>query len=104
MKDARLGIPTPALLAKAVEKIDEVQMDDRDTKGDVYEYMLGKIASAGQNGQFRTPRHIIALMGQRADRTEADRHDLRSRRRNLRLPRGCRRVSAAQASRGAARP
>ena len=37
-------------------------MDDRDTKGDVYEYMLGKIATAGQNGQFRTPRHIIALM------------------------------------------
>jgi type I restriction enzyme M protein len=62
MKDARLGIPTPALLAKAVEKLDEVRMDDRDTKGDVYEYMLGKIASAGQNGQFRTPRHIIALM------------------------------------------
>ena len=37
-------------------------MADRDTKGDVYEYMLGKIASAGQNGQFRTPRHIIGLM------------------------------------------
>jgi type I restriction enzyme M protein len=35
---------------------------DRDTKGDLYEYMLGKIASAGQNGQFRTPRHIIQLM------------------------------------------
>src|SRR5690606_27668152 len=35
---------------------------DRDTKGDLYEYMLGKIASAGQNGQFRTPRHIIKLM------------------------------------------
>src|SRR5271166_5601515 len=62
MKDARLGIPTPALLAKAVEKLDAVKMDDRDTKGDVYEYMLSKIASAGQNGQFRTPRHIIALM------------------------------------------
>jgi type I restriction enzyme M protein len=62
MKDARLGIPTPALLAKAVEKLDAVPMDDRDTKGDVYEYMLGKIATAGQNGQFRTPRHIIALM------------------------------------------
>src|SRR6202790_4646440 len=62
MKDARLGIPTPALLAKAVEKLDAVRMEDRDTKGDVYEYMLGKIASAGQNGQFRTPRHIIALM------------------------------------------
>ena len=38
MKDARLGIPTPALLAKAVEKLDAVRMDDRDTKGDVYEY------------------------------------------------------------------
>jgi type I restriction enzyme M protein len=37
-------------------------MSDRDTKGDVYEYLLSKIASAGQNGQFRTPRHIIKLM------------------------------------------
>jgi type I restriction enzyme M protein len=62
MKDARLGIPTPALLAKAVEKLDAIKMDGRDVKGDVYEYMLGKIASAGQNGQFRTPRHIIKLM------------------------------------------
>jgi type I restriction enzyme M protein len=62
MKDARLAIPTPALLSRAVEKIDAVPMEDRDTKGDVYEYMLSKIASAGQNGQFRTPRHIIALM------------------------------------------
>jgi type I restriction enzyme M protein len=62
MRDARLGIPTPALLAKVVDKLDHVPMDDRDTKGDVYEYMLGKIASAGQNGQFRTPRHIIQLM------------------------------------------
>ena len=35
---------------------------DRDTNGDLYEYMLGKIATAGQNGQFRTPRHIIQLM------------------------------------------
>ncbi len=62
MKEARLAIPTPALLSKVVEKLDAVQMEDRDTKGDVYEYMLGKIASAGRNGQFRTPRHIIALM------------------------------------------
>ncbi|HLZ74835.1 class I SAM-dependent DNA methyltransferase [Phenylobacterium sp.] len=62
MRDARFQIPTPALLAKAVDKLDRVPMGDRDTKGDVYEYMLGKIASAGQNGQFRTPRHIIALM------------------------------------------
>jgi type I restriction enzyme M protein len=62
MKDARFTIPTPALLAKVVDLLDHVPMDDRDTKGDVYEYMLGKIASAGQNGQFRTPRHIIQLM------------------------------------------
>lgn len=62
MKDARFTIPTPALLAKVVDMIDQVPMDDRDTKGDLYEYMLGKIASAGQNGQFRTPRHIIRLM------------------------------------------
>jgi len=62
MKDARFTIPTPALLAKVVDMLDAVPMDDRDTKGDVYEYMLGKIASAGQNGQFRTPRHVIRLM------------------------------------------
>ena len=62
MKDARFTIPTPALLAKVVDMLDHVPMEDRDTKGDLYEYMLGKIASAGQNGQFRTPRHIIKLM------------------------------------------
>ncbi len=62
MKGARFTIPTPALLAKVVDMLDDIPMDDRDTKGDLYEYMLGKIASAGQNGQFRTPRHIIQLM------------------------------------------
>ena len=62
MKDARFTIPTPALLSKVVDLLDHVPMEDRDTKGDLYEYMLGKIASAGQNGQFRTPRHIIRLM------------------------------------------
>ncbi len=62
MKDARFTIPTPALLAKVVDMIDHVPMQDRDTKGDLYEYMLAKIATAGQNGQFRTPRHIIRLM------------------------------------------
>ena len=62
MKDARFTIPTPALLSKVVDLLDAVPMEDRDTKGDLYEYMLGKIASAGQNGQFRTPRHIIRLM------------------------------------------
>ena len=62
MKDARFTIPTAALLAKVVDLLDAVPMHDRDTKGDIYEYMLGKIATAGQNGQFRTPRHIIRLM------------------------------------------
>ncbi|MHB8838579.1 MAG: class I SAM-dependent DNA methyltransferase [Gemmatimonadaceae bacterium] len=62
MKDARFTIPTPALLAKVVDLLDAVPMEERDTKGDLYEYMLGKIATAGQNGQFRTPRHIIRLM------------------------------------------
>ena len=64
MKDARFTIPTPARIVydKVVQLLDAVPMEDRDTKGDVYEYMLGKIASAGQNGQFRTPRHVIRLM------------------------------------------
>jgi type I restriction enzyme M protein len=62
MKDARFTIPTPALLVKVVDLLDKVPMEDRDTKGDIYEYMLSKIATAGQNGQFRTPRHIIKLM------------------------------------------
>lgn len=62
MKDARFTIPTPALLTKVVDLLDDIPMEDRDTKGDLYEYMLSKIASAGQNGQFRTPRHIIRLM------------------------------------------
>jgi type I restriction enzyme M protein len=62
MKDARFTIPNAGLLEKVVDIIDGIPMDERDTKGDLYEYMLGKIASAGTNGQFRTPRHIIDLM------------------------------------------
>jgi len=62
MRDARFTIPTPGLLARVVDLLDKLPMEDRDTKGDLYEYMLGKIATAGQNGQFRTPRHIIRLM------------------------------------------
>ncbi len=62
MKDAIFMFPTPRLLANVVDQLDAIDMADTDTKGDLYEYMLGKIASAGQNGQFRTPRHIIKLM------------------------------------------
>ena len=62
MKGATFMIPTPRLLSQVVEMISNIDMNDRDTKGDVYEYLLSKIASAGQNGQFRTPRHIIRMM------------------------------------------
>ena len=62
MKDALFMMPTPRVLANVVDQLDGIDMVDSDTKGDLYEYMLGKIASAGQNGQFRTPRHIIRLM------------------------------------------
>ncbi|MFN8429001.1 MAG: class I SAM-dependent DNA methyltransferase [Spirosomataceae bacterium] len=62
MQNATFIIGTPRLLDQVVQLIDKINMDDRDTKGDLYEYMLSKIASAGTNGQFRTPRHIIKLM------------------------------------------
>ncbi|MEV1109763.1 class I SAM-dependent DNA methyltransferase [Micromonospora sp. NPDC049751] len=62
MKDARFTIPNPALLARVVDMLDHIPMEDRDTKGDLYEYMLSKIATAGHNGQFRTSRHIIQLI------------------------------------------
>ncbi len=55
MRDARFTIPTPALLSKVVDMLDGINMTDRDTNGDLYEYLLSKIASAGVNGQFRTP-------------------------------------------------
>lgn len=72
MRDARFTIPTPGLLTKVVELLDEVPMEDRDTKGDIYEYMLGKLATAGTNGQFRTPRHIIELMVAMTEPTPRD--------------------------------
>lgn len=62
MKDARFTIPNANLLSKVVDMIAVIPLDQRDTSGDLYEYMLSKIASAGTNGQFRTPRHIIQLM------------------------------------------
>lgn len=62
MKDAVFLIANPALLSSVVEQIDQIPMEDRDTKGDLYEYMLSKLTTAGTNGQFRTPRHIIKMM------------------------------------------
>ena len=62
MKDAQLMIQKPSLLVKAVNMIEQLPLTEGDTKGDLYEYLLSKLTTAGINGQFRTPRHIIRLM------------------------------------------
>lgn len=65
MQDAMFLIPTPQLLQKIITGLDELyehDIQDLDMQGDLYEYMLGKLATAGQNGQFRTPKHIRDLM------------------------------------------
>ena len=66
MGDAIFKIPTPLMLSKVVDGMDELYsmfpIDDTDTKGDVYEYMLSKLSVSGVNGQFRTPRHIIKMI------------------------------------------
>ena len=65
MSDAMFLIPTPQVLQKIVtglEDLYENDISDLDMQGDLYEYMLGKLSTAGQNGQFRTPRHIIRMM------------------------------------------
>ena len=62
MADAIFKIPTPQLLEKIVTALDEIDWKNKDIRGDVYEYLLSKIATAGTNGQFRTPRHIIRMM------------------------------------------
>ncbi len=62
MKDATLMINKPSLLLSAINMIDALPLTQGDTKGDLYEYLLSKLTTAGINGQFRTPRHIIDLM------------------------------------------
>ena len=62
MKDATLMINKPSLLVSAVNMVHELPLTRGDTKGDLYEYLLSKLTTAGINGQFRTPRHIIRLM------------------------------------------
>lgn len=72
MGDAMFKIPTPLMLSKIVDAIDNINMNDKDTKGDLYEYLLSKIAQAGTNGQFRTPRHIIKMMAELMKPTPED--------------------------------
>lgn len=62
MRYANFDINSPKLLDRVVGMIDKLKIDDIDSKGDVYEYLLSKLATAGINGQFRTPKHIIRLM------------------------------------------
>lgn len=65
MSDAMFLIPTPQVLQKIITGLDDLyehDISDLDMQGDLYEYMLGKLSTAGQNGQFRTPRHIIKMM------------------------------------------
>lgn len=62
MRDARFTIPSANLLSRVVDMLAEIPMDNRDTNGDIYEYLLSKLSTAGRNGQFRTPRHIIQTM------------------------------------------
>lgn len=67
MGDAIFKVPTPLMLSKVVDRLDDIFDDisksgNTDVRGDVYEYLLNKIAQSGVNGQFRTPRHIIRMM------------------------------------------
>jgi Type I restriction-modification system methyltransferase subunit len=62
MQNAVFLIQNPRTLVRVVDGINELDMNNRDTMGDVYEYILGKMAASGTNGQFRTPRHIIRMM------------------------------------------
>ncbi|MFT8341673.1 MAG: class I SAM-dependent DNA methyltransferase [Clostridium beijerinckii] len=72
MGDAMFKIPTPLMLSKIVDAIDNLDMSDKDAKGDLYEYLLSKVATAGTNGQFRTPRHIIKMMAELMKPTPED--------------------------------
>ena len=65
MESAMFLIPTPQLLQKIITGLDDLytnDISDLDMQGDLYEYMLGKLSTAGQNGQFRTPKHIRQMM------------------------------------------
>lgn len=72
MDDAIFMIPTAQMLEKIVTNIDLLPLTDGDTKGDLYEYLLSKVATAGTNGQFRTPRHIIQMMVELMQPTPTD--------------------------------
>ena len=97
MSDAMFLIPTPQVLQKIITGLDDLyehDIADLDMQGDLYEYMLGKLATAGQNGQFRTPKHDGGVVA-----THPERHHLRPGLRHGRLS-GLRRGVHSQPLRG----
>ena len=72
MKSAIFLIPNARTLTKVVDGVDALDMNNRDAMGDVYEYILGKMAASGTNGQFRTPRHIIRMIVEMMEPTPQD--------------------------------
>ena len=72
MKSAIFLIPNARTLTKVVDGVDALDMNNRDAMGDVYEYILGKMAASGTNGQFRTPRHIIRMIVEMMEPTPKD--------------------------------
>lgn len=72
MKSAIFLIPNARTLTKVVDGVDSLDMNNRDAMGDVYEYILGKMAASGTNGQFRTPRHIIRMIVELMEPTPQD--------------------------------
>ena len=72
MKSAIFLIPNARTLAKVIDGVDSLDMNNRDAMGDVYEYILGKMAASGTNGQFRTPRHIIRMIVEMMEPTPQD--------------------------------
>ena len=72
MKNAIFLIPNARTLTKVVDGVDALDMNNRDAMGDVYEYILGKMAASGTNGQFRTPRHIIRMIVELMEPTPRD--------------------------------
>ena len=77
MNDAIFKLPTPLMLSKVVDAMDGLyeqmnKLKETDARGDVYEYLLSKLSTAGVNGQFRTPRHIIKMMVELMEPTADD--------------------------------
>ena len=72
MKSAIFLIPNARTLTKVVDGVDSLDMNKRDAMGDVYEYILSKMAASGTNGQFRTPRHIIRMIVEMMEPTPQD--------------------------------